>query len=150
MGFPVIDTTIAASFGAHAQFARGLTTPGTRNVRTQRRQAGNSMHVNVMGAFQFMLYAKFPGVGCLTGDYRHDRLPTDTQATNTGSGDREEGLDSVSKSSVPRACVGLRLGSIAGFARDDVFDGPAFKFARGTGGVSVYQEGLATDQRHVV
>lgn len=154
MGFPVIESTIAAGCGALAQFARGLPAPATRNVRTQRRQAGNSMHVNVMGAFQFILYAKFPAVGGLIGGCQHERPSTDIDPVAADSADHEDVRGAISE---PRTnveplmptppSVGFMLRSVVHCA-PDFFDASAFKFARGTGGARVY--GLAKGHRHVV
>ena len=63
MGFPVAPETIDAACCSASQFARHLPVPPTRSIKAQRRQVGNTMHVNVMGAFQFILLCKFPGLG---------------------------------------------------------------------------------------
>ena len=57
-------------------FSRGRVPPTTRSIATQRHQVGNSIHVNVIGAFSSVCLFKFPMVG------RSD----ETQAQSPGVG----------------------------------------------------------------
>lgn len=63
MGFPCAVEHARAA-GAECPFTRGKAPPATRSLRSQKNQCGNSMHVNVIGAYQSALLFVLPSLGC--------------------------------------------------------------------------------------
>ena len=50
------------------QFSRGRVKVASRTVSSQRGQAGNTMHVNFIGAAGLIVLLKFPQLGASTAD----------------------------------------------------------------------------------
>ena len=66
MAFPISAQCQAACHGAYCQFSDGRPAPATRTVKSTRKQSGNTIHVNHIGAMTFVVCLKFPTLGQAT------------------------------------------------------------------------------------
>jgi hypothetical protein len=74
MGFPCTVELVAACAGTQCCFSPGVDPPPSRSIKSLRRQVGNSMHVNMIGAFQSVLLFALP----MLGDRKCDRCSGST------------------------------------------------------------------------
>ena len=69
-GYPIsLECQAAAAGGVGqvtTQFSRGHPAPAGRTTKSQRKQAGNAMHLNHIGAWAQLLCAKLPSLGLST------------------------------------------------------------------------------------
>jgi site-specific DNA-cytosine methylase len=64
MGHPVISEAQRAC-GAQSTYSRGVSAPSSRSLAAQRRQIGNAVHINFVGALILSIVFKLPALGRL-------------------------------------------------------------------------------------
>jgi hypothetical protein len=81
MGFPVRAEDVRACADVQCMFSRGAEAAVTRTLCSMKNQCGNSMHVNVVGAYQTAILIALPQLGC-----RACRRPATHNGASASSG----------------------------------------------------------------